>query len=160
MENVTNMEMFKDIKGYPDYQVSNFGRVWNKKTQKYMKPSPKSNGYYQINMIALNGKRKKEYIHRLVALAFVENPNNYPEVDHINRNKSDNRASNLRWANRSMNARNRGKTISQYSKDGILIKTYNCIADALDEVNGTFSGIYSYFYGKAKYYKGYTWTLN
>ena len=151
------MEIFKDIKGYPDYQVSNCGRVWNVKTQRMLKPSVKANGYLQINMIAANGLRKKEYVHRLVALTFLENPNNLPQCDHIDRNRSNNNVENLRWVDASTNQRNRDNKISQYDKEGNLIKTYNSITEAIEAVGGTSGGLYSYFQGRAKYYKGFTW---
>ena len=152
-----NMEIFKDIKGYPGYQISNLGRVWNENTQHYLKASLKPNGYYQINLIAANGKRKKEYIHRLVALTFIDNPNNYPEVDHIDRNRRNNDWRNLRWVSRNTNARNtaRNRKVAQYDKDGNLIKIHNSIAEAVERVNGSTSGIYSYFRLGHSYYKGY-----
>ena len=100
------MEFFKDIKGYPGYQVSDQGRVWNAKTQRMLKPSVRPNGYYQVNMVAANGLRKKEYIHRLVALTFIDNPDNLPQVDHIDRDRGNNKVANLRWASASANQRN------------------------------------------------------
>ena len=104
MDNAQNMEIFKDIKGYPGYQISNLGRVWScKQRGRYMKPSPNNRGYLQINLIAANGKRKKELIHRLVALHFIDNPDNKPEVNHINHIRDDNRVENLEWVTKSEN---------------------------------------------------------
>ena len=102
-----NMEIFKDIKGYPGYQISNFGRVWSSKSQKYLAGVPNNAGYLQVKMIAANGKRKNELIHRLVALHFVDNPDNKPEVDHIDRNRQNNNSDNLRWLTKSENNLNK-----------------------------------------------------
>lgn len=91
------MEIWKDINGYPDYQVSNYGRIWSKKTQRYLKQQLKKNGYYNVGLYAINGKMKKERVHRLVALAFVDNPHNYTVVNHIDGDKTNNKAENLEW---------------------------------------------------------------
>lgn len=104
MENTKNMEIFKDIKGYPGYQISNLGRIWSYKQRgRYMIPSPNNRGYMQINLVAANGKRKKELVHRLVALHFIDNPDNKPEVNHINHIRYDNRVENLEWVSHSEN---------------------------------------------------------
>ena len=103
MENATNMEIFKDIKGYPGYQISNMGRVWSTKRNRYMKPVPNNNGYLQIKLIAANGKRKGELVHRLVALHFIDNPEGKAEVNHINHIRDDNRVENLEWVSKSEN---------------------------------------------------------
>lgn len=153
------MEIFKDIKGYPNYQVSNCGRVWNAKTQRMLKPSEKPNGYLQVNMIAANGLRKKEYIHRLVALTFLENPNNLPQCDHIDRNRSNNNVDNLRWVDASANQRNTAQNhrLRQYDKEGNFIADYDSVAAAIEAVNGTISGMYSHLQGKAATYKGFVY---
>ena len=115
MENVTNMEMFKDIKGYPGYQISNLGRVWSEKSRKYLSAIPNNNGYLQVKMIAANGKRKGELIHRLVALHFIDNPEGKTEVDHINRDRTKNEYTNLRWVSKSEN--NSNKSHYTHSKE-------------------------------------------
>lgn len=72
-----------------------------------MKPVPNNNGYLQIKLIAANGKRKNELIHRLVALHFIDNPESKPEVDHIDRDRQNNNANNLRWLTKSENNKNK-----------------------------------------------------
>ena len=103
MENATNMEIFKDIKGYPGYQISNFGRIWSNKSNRYLNPFLNNAGYRAINLIAINGKRKGELIHRLVALAFIDNPDKKPEVNHKDRNKENNHVDNLEWVTHGEN---------------------------------------------------------
>ena len=103
LENESKMEIFKDIKGYPGYQISNLGRVWSKKRQIYLKTHKNNSGYFQVCLYAINGKSKKELVHRLVALAFIPNLNNYPCVNHKDENKENNSASNLEWCDRSYN---------------------------------------------------------
>ena len=92
-----NKEIWKDIKGYEGlYQISNTGRVWSVQRQKYLMAYI-ANGYYKVDLYAKNGKRKKEYVHRLVALAFIDNPNNLPQVNHIDGNKINDNVENLEW---------------------------------------------------------------
>ena len=95
-------EMWLDIKDYEGiYQVSNLGKVKNKKTNKILKPS-KEKGYLKLYLYK-EGKKKTNYIHRLVAQAFLPNPNNYKEVNHIDSNPSNNNKNNLEWCDRKYN---------------------------------------------------------
>jgi hypothetical protein len=100
-------EIWKDIKGYEGvYQVSNLGRVKNKQ-QLILSQSIDTNGYYKINLNK-GGIRKTWGVHRLVAKAFIPNPENKYSVDHIDRDKLNNNLSNLRWATRQENTWNGG----------------------------------------------------
>ena len=89
-------EVFVDIPGYEKYQVSNHGKVKNNKTNKILKPYQTQKGYLTVGFW-LNGKKKRLYIHRLVAQAFLLNPQDFPEVNHINGSKTDNCLCNLEW---------------------------------------------------------------
>ncbi len=103
-------ELWRSIKGYEGYyEVSNFGQVRSldrtleRKNQstifckgKILKLHINKQGYYYTDL-KKNGKRKKERINRLVAIAFIPNPKNKPQVNHINGIKTDNRAENLEW---------------------------------------------------------------
>ena len=107
------MEVWKKIAGEEYYEVSNFGRVRSKERvvnfgkqkrvvkEKILTPKDNGRGYKTVRI----GNRYP-YIHRLVAQAFINNPNNLPEIDHINTIKDDNRVENLRWVNRKMNMNN------------------------------------------------------
>lgn len=103
MESAQNMEIFKEIQGYSKYQISNKGRVWSKKRQIYLKASKNNSGYLQVSLSADNGKIKKELVHRLVALVFIPNPNNYPCVNHKDENKENNTETNLEWCSKDYN---------------------------------------------------------
>ena len=95
-------EIWKDCKGYEGlYQVSNLGRVWDIKLQRYLKGSYDKDGYIQVYLTAKNGKVKMERVHRLVALVFLDNPNNYPQVNHKDKNKGSNCVDNLEWCDAS-----------------------------------------------------------
>jgi len=125
-----------EVVGYPDYLIYNDGRVWSKERikgvkgylykGKFLKPQfyGLEKKYLQVEL--WNDKKKKKFtIHRLVAIHYIPNPENKKEVDHKNRDPSDNRVENLRWATRTENEHNKGisknntsghKHISKYKK--------------------------------------------
>ena len=97
-------EIWKDISGYDgDYQVSNMGRVKSLRfgKERLLKPGS-SNGYFHV-VLFKNKKQKNIKVHRLVAQAFIKNPQGKRTINHINGIKTDNRLSNLEWATQSEN---------------------------------------------------------
>ena len=93
-----------EIKDYENYLIFEDGVIINTDTGRELKPYL-SDGYYIIGLYK-DAKRKFFKLHRLIALAFIPNPDNKPCVDHINRNRKDNRIENLRWATSKENRRN------------------------------------------------------
>ena len=88
-------EIWVDINGYEGkYQVSTLGRIKSLKKNLIMKPMVATNGYL-IACLWKNNEQKKFVIHRLVAQAFIPNPNNYKEINHIDEDKTNNRVENL-----------------------------------------------------------------
>ena len=109
MRNTEEIEEWRDIEGYSGlYQVSNLGRVKSlnyRRTGKegILKEAKRRDGY--LDLCLCKNKKNKQYLtHRLVAMAFIENPNNYPMVNHKNEIKTDNRASNLEYCDALYNA--------------------------------------------------------
>lgn len=143
--------------------VSNLGRCfvpknYNKKS--HYTSGSNSNGYKHIK---LEGKNYK--VHRLIAECFIENPNNYPTVDHINRNPSDNRVENLRWATMSMQNENQTHNLNCTSSKQVarldsntneIIEIYPSTMEA--QRNGFKSSIISKCcLGQLNTHKGYKW---
>lgn len=134
------------------YQVSNLGHVRSKdrwikqkngskafKTGRILKPLSDGRGYLKV-VLCNKPYRRRLFIHRLVALAFIPNPNNLPEVNHINENKRDNCASNLEWCTRLYNI-NYGtlnkrriktveKAVAQIDTKGKIIKIFHSANEA------------------------------
>ena len=129
--------------GYPDYSVDTEGNIWsigynNTKEIKKMKPAKTKGGYLRLPL-TINNKAKSYLVHRLVALAFIPNPNNYPEVNHKNEDKTDNRVENLEWCDRSYNinygnrltkfANSISKSVIQYTLDGVFVREWKSVAE-------------------------------
>lgn len=109
-------EIFKWIKGYEGfYEISNLGNVRSTsyKGTRILKPAKTGNGYLNV-ILCINQVREHKLIHRLVAEAFIDNPNNYDTVNHKDKNKLNNKVENLEWLTSIDN--------SKYSQKGQLIE--------------------------------------
>ena len=102
-----------EIQGFPKYLIYQDGRVQNKKHQNFLKHYINT-GYPTVNLRRDN-KTFPSRIHRLIGIHYIPNPNNYPIIDHIDRNKQNNNIDNLRWVTHSINLQNKGLTISNTS---------------------------------------------
>ena len=164
-------EIWKDIEGYPNYQISTMGRVrslGNNKTrkEKILKSCKLNNGYLIVNLYK-EGKVKKHTIHRLVAQTFLDNPNNLPEVNHKDEDKTNNRVENLEWCTQQYNtnygtrnkriAKTKSIPILQFSKSGKLVKKWDCSMDIERELGFNHSNICMCCNGKRKSVGGYKW---
>ena len=108
------LEIYANITSYPNYQISNFGNVKNVKTEKILKPGTNRYGYLYV-ILTEDDERSIKTIHRLVANAFLENAENKKNVDHIDRCKTNNHISNLRWATGSENNQNKSMQLNNTS---------------------------------------------
>ena len=149
-------EIWKDIKDYAGlYQVSNFGRVkaLEKKRlcnqfggfciskEKIMKFGIDKNGYYLINL-SKNNKTSTKRVSRIVAETFISNPDNFPQVNHINGIKTDNNASNLEWCTDNENKKHAFRT-GLKSHIGIKNPATNLTEDNVREIR-KLKGVMSY----------------
>lgn len=164
-------EIWKKIEGYENYEVSNMGRVRSLNyngtgKMKIMRPGKKSGGYLFVCLYK-NGKVKQMYIHRVVAEAFLPNPDNLPCINHKNEIKTDNRVQNLEFVSHKYNinySRNwegavevRRKPVLQYTKTGELIGEYKSMMKAQRQTGINQSNISSCCAGKRKSAGNYIW---
>jgi len=96
------MESWKKIKNYENYSVSDYGRIRNDKTDRILKPSNNTHGYLFVGLWK-NGVRKNHKIHRLVANAYIVNPENKRTINHIDGIKANNLVENLEWSTQKEN---------------------------------------------------------
>jgi HNH endonuclease len=161
--------------------ISDTGLIKNHKTNKLLKPyQNKRNGYMYISF-SINGKIYSKRVHRLVAIAFIENPNKYSDVNHKDGDKTNNKKNNLEWCTRSKNilhsydtgirkrkherskkreikSRNRSKkSVYQYDMNGVFIKKYSSGYEASNENGVSSANISSVCLGKRKAAGDFIW---
>lgn len=180
-------EEWKTVKEYPNYEVSNKGKVRSKDRViirkgvsakvkgQVLKPSI-NRGYYRVTVYGGNRKIKRQVnIHQLVAETFIDNPNNYPCVNHKDENKANNCVENLEWCTYKYNsnygtaierrvkhqnweeiARKQSKPVAQFTKDGVMIKMYvSMMATEQDGFNS--ASVCKACQGYLKTYREYIW---
>lgn len=168
-------EIWKIIDGYPNYMVSNLGRVktLNYKRsgrEKIMSLLDNGLGYFKVCLCS-NGKVKQLYVHRLVAEAFLDNPNNLSEVNHKDENPSNNCVSNLEYCDHKynmiygtrneraskklINHPNKSKVILQYDLNGNFIKEFPSAAEVERQLNISTQNVTACCRGEYKYTHGY-----
>lgn len=127
-------EIWKTIKGYENYQISNLGNVYSSFVNRKLSPGKTQDGYYYVGLRDENSVRKNLFVHRLVAQAFIPNPENLPIINHKDENPSNNTVENLEWCSYSYNntynnshlkrGMKQGDETFQYNINGELVKTY------------------------------------
>lgn len=113
------------IQGYEDYYVDEVGNVYSTKTHKYVSQQKGRDGYYYVQLCK-DGIRRHIATHRLVAKHYVENPSNYPVVNHKDENRENNESSNLEWCTEKYNTNygnSRTKHAKAVSKSVVCIET-------------------------------------
>ena len=128
MKDVHDTERYAPINDFPDYLITSHGRVLSlhtyhgsNKIREIKSHINKVNGYVQVNLHK-NGKQYSKHLHRLVAQAFIHNPDNKPQVNHIDENKTNNHMSNLEWMTsiENVNHGTRNERASKVLSDGRL----------------------------------------
>ena len=169
-------EEWRDIDGYEGrYQVSSMGRVksleWTDSLgrtvkERILKPNVVGRGYLRVVLYA-GGKTRMFFVHRLVCEAFHENPGNKPQVNHVNEDKTDNRACNLEWSTRRENinhgsrnervAKAQSKPVGQYTIDGDLVKAWQSTNEVERQTGFSCGHISEVANGKRKTAYGFRW---
>ncbi|WP_223611763.1 NUMOD4 motif-containing HNH endonuclease [Enterococcus faecium] len=147
-------EIWRPIEGYEGlYEISNLGKIKSNfrqgSTTDFLKISNNGNGYMMVRLCK-NGKAKKYYLHRLLAQTFIDNPEDKPQVNHINENRSDNRLENLEWVTQKENNNHgnhnlnsaiskrsgKAKKNVQLDLDGNELGRFDFLIEAAKTVNG------------------------
>jgi hypothetical protein len=163
-----NIEIWKDIPGYEGvYQVSNLGNVFSLKKKRKMIGQKNNGGYIYVKL-----NKKQKYIHRLVAISFIDNENNFPQINHIDENKANNNVKNLEWctakynrnygtssiriSEKQLNDKNKSKAVLQ-KKDGVIINEFPSTKEVYRKLGYNFAYISACCLGKYKQAYGYQW---
>ena len=157
-------EVWKDIPHYEgQYQVSNLGRVYSIKSGIFLSQKVKTNDGYLTVKLYGNGKSKREYVHRLVALAFIDNPKGLPQVNHKDENPENNNVSNLEWCDCKYNnnyGHHNEKSSNSRCKPVKCVETgviYKSGKEAAEKLGISASQIYAIFRGRCTTAGGYHW---
>ena len=159
------IEIWKDIPEYEGlYQISNYGRVKSLKfdKEKILKFGKDKDEYLQV-VLYKDKKRKTFKVHRLVCLAFLKNPENFPYINHKDENKQNNHVNNLEFCNHTYNMNygtiieRKHKPIIQFTKEGEFIKMWDSIKSASIELKIYATSITACCKFKRKSAYGFIW---
>ena len=163
---MTEVETFVKVVGFENYEVSNLGKVRNMKTGKILKPILRRDGYLVLCLYGHN-KQKHLLLHRIIATAFVDNPDEKPCVNHIDENKTNNDLSNLEWCTAKENlvhgtrmkriAEKLSQKVIQLDLNDNVLSEFESMHQAERETGVTLSSISSCCNGKLKSAGGFKW---
>lgn len=165
------MDDLRQIEDKP-YYVTPDGRVWSERSKKFLKPAKTHGGYLFVHLWEKN-KGEMRFVHRLVAEAFIANPEQKEQVNHVDGDKTNNAVENLEWATRSenqlhrynvLNIRGHNPSTREANKSRMkrvrCVETgavYDSVREAAESVGGKQSGLSSCLVGANKTYKGRHW---
>lgn len=162
-------EAWKPLPEFPKYQVSDQGRIKNIESGRIFTGTKDAFGYVHVRLINPKGTYTLKKVHRLVAEAFLPNPDNKPIIDHVDGDKTNNALNNLRWVTYSENSKayeaSKGKRrstpinrmLAQYTMEGELVAVYDNALEAARMTGFGDFGIYSAGAGKLKSFCGFQW---
>lgn len=153
----------KDIKNYEGlYAVTSCGKVWSYKSKKFLKLRERKDGYLCVDLCK-DGIKKTCFIHRLVAEAYIPNPENKPQINHIDEDKSHNWINNLEWATAKENVNHGTRNERARKANGKpvycveLDKVFSNAREAGKEIGRTSSAVCYCLHGNTKTCGGYHW---
>ena len=164
----SNKEEWRQVVEHQNYEVNQFGEIRHKQRKHILKPRSNNGGYLYVNF-KINGKNTNFAVHRIVANAFIPNPNGYTEVNHKDYDKTNNRVENLEWVNSSQNKihaflkkenkESRGKAVNQFDKNGNYLASYSSVSEAAEEMGCSIAAISNCCLGRTKTSQGYRWSF-
>lgn len=129
------LEEWRQIRGFPNYMVSNLGNIYSKRSKRLLKLSLKKSGYLYVGLSDIHKKISHVRVHRLVATAFIPNPDVLPVVNHKDEDKTNNRVDNLEWCTAKYNANYGTRNMKLKNRRSISVR-------AIDPKNNRVVGIY------------------
>lgn len=158
-----NKKQMKQIPDFPNYTLTDDGRVWSVKNKRFLRPSLNNSGYLGVR-IYQNGLGMSISIHRAMALTYIDNPLNKATVNHIDGDKLNNRVDNLEWSTHKENLQhsirvlknpkpptqkgnfgkdhNRSLPIYMYDKDGLFVREFGGLSEASRITGASISGVW------------------
>jgi len=149
MTRLTRKTNHKTIVGFENYEIYDNGMVWSKLTNKFLSPWKGRKGYNYVTLFTQDGS-KNFRVHRLVAIYFIPNPENKPDVNYKDENKDNNCAENLEWVTKIENNRHGTRAmrsgmsrlnnekcctqVCQYTLDNVLVNTFRSIKKAKEKI--------------------------